>query len=68
MQVTKSMINNYVEYLRKFGTERYKRYLINLGVLCFSELYLDFNPFEHTFDEICQFLTNKNLWHTIYLL
>lgn len=64
---TDIMLKIHKDRLRNFGTERYKQYLIDLGILCFSELGSDFNPLEHTFEEICKFLTNNNLWYTIYL-
>ena len=64
---TDVMLKIHTDYLRKFGTERYKKYLVDLGILCFGELGLNFDPLKHTFDEICQFLTNNNLWYTMYL-
>jgi hypothetical protein len=58
------MINNWINYLKSFGTERYKQYCIDLGKLCLS-IGLDW-PYSQDIT-LEEFLTTNKLWYTIYL-
>lgn len=60
MQVSKLKINK----LRSFGTDRYRKYCIELGKLCLK-IGLDF-PYEKN-QTLEEFLEENNLWYTIYL-
>lgn len=70
------MINNYVIYLRKFGTERIKNYadlLLRKGGLGFIEKeYVRQLPEYYQEDcgrmkEFINIMTESNLWSTLYL-
>ena len=70
------MINNYVEYLRKFGSVRIQNYSI------FLLEKFDFNLIEKAYirqlpeyykencirmEEFVKIMTESNLWYTLYL-
>ena len=76
MQVTKLMINSYVQYLRKFGIERIKDYadlLLKKGGLSFIEKeYVRQLPEYYQEDcgrmkEFISIMTESSLWYTLYL-
>lgn len=57
-------MNDNINYLHSFGTERFKQYCIDLGKLCLK-IGLDW-PYEKN-QTLEEFLTENNLWYTIYL-
>lgn len=58
------MLQIHIKYLHSFGTERYKKYCIDLGKLCLK-IGLDW-PYEKN-QTLEEFLEENNLWYTIYL-
>ena len=52
------------DYLHKFGTERFKKYCINLGKWCLR-IGLDY-PYEEELS-LEEYLEKHNLWFTMYL-
>lgn len=76
MQATKSMINNYVSYLCKFGTVRIQKYRDSLlkrfefgpiekaYIKQLPEYYKQNCPRMEVFIKI---MTENNLWYTMYL-
>lgn len=76
MLVTKSMINNHIKYLSKFGTERikdYTKFLLSFPDLTeYDKEFIALLPRNNvignaTFEIICDIITKHNLWYTIYL-
>lgn len=59
-----SLFEIHSQYLKSFGTERFRQYCIYLGKLCLK-LGLVF-PYEAN-QTLEEFLEKNNLWYTIYL-
>ena len=59
-----SLYKIHCDYFHSFGSIRFKRYCIDLGKLCLK-IGLDW-PYEKN-QTLEEFLTESNLWYTIYL-
>lgn len=58
------MTSKYQQYLFSFGVKRFDKYCTWLSEFC-SKIGLDFVYVNK--EQLTTFLTNNNLWYTIYL-